>query len=333
MPDPLFYSFKQNLKLSEIAKIADADFDIEKYEDVEITSISSLEEAEKGDIAYCDNVKNSQKINTQASAIFISEKFSEFLPENVIPLFSKNPRASFALASDYLFKEFVTIDDEREEANIEDGAIISKSAIIGKNVQIGKGTIIGANCVIHQGTTIGRNCFIDSNVSIKCANIGDNVTIGASSIIGKKGFGVVPSKFGPLDVPHFGGVIIQDKVSIGSLCTIDRGSFGNTVIGLMSKIDNHCHIGHNCKLGQGVIIAAFGGISGSVEIADFVMMGGRVGVADHFKVGAGAKIGAGAAVLSDVPAGETFVGYPAKSKGKWLRETIALSRLTDKPKK
>ena len=63
------------------------------------------------------------------------------------------------------------------------------------------------------------------------------------------------------------------------------------------------------------------------------MMGGRVGIGDHFKIGDGAKLAAGAAVLSDVGAGETFAGYPAKPKIRWMKEAIALSKLIEKSKK
>lgn len=56
------------------------------------------------------------------------------------------------------------------------------------------------------------------------------------------------------------------------------------------------------------------------------MLGGRVGVADHLQIGAGAQVAAGSAVLSDVPAGETWGGYPAKPLRRFLREAAWLSR-------
>ena len=109
----------------------------------------------------------------------------------------------------------------------------------------------------------------------------------AGAVIGEQGFGVAGDASGPVDVPHLGRVIIQDRVTIGANSCVDRGVFDDTVIGEDAKIDNLCHVAHNCTIGRGVLIAAFGGISGSTQLGDGVTLGGRVGIADHRKIGAG----------------------------------------------
>ena len=302
-------------------------------ETISISSIASLDSAQIADLTYCEDWKADGKIQTSAGLVITKDSLVEKLPDGISAIIVKSPRFYFSkFATKFVSDKFTTIDS-RADSKIEDGVIIGTGAIIGRNVEIGENTIIGANAVISDGVTIGRNCQIGAGVSINCAYIGDNVKIGANSVIGKSGFGVVGGEEGIIDVPQFGRVIIQDSVTIGALCTIDRGAFDDTVIGMMTKADNHCHIAHNVKIGKGVIMAAYAGISGSVEVGDYVMMGGRVGIGDHFKIGAGAKLGAGSAVLSDVPAGETYVGYPAKPKSKFMRETIALSRLLDKGKR
>jgi UDP-3-O-[3-hydroxymyristoyl] glucosamine N-acyltransferase len=102
--------------------------------------------------------------------------------------------------------------------------------------------------------------------------------------------------------------------------------FDDTFIAEDAKIDNLCQIAHNVTMGRGALLVAFGGISGSTIIGDRVMMGGRVGVSDHRKVGAGAVLAAGSAVLQDVPAGEKWAGYPAKPIRKWMREAAWLNK-------
>jgi len=77
-------------------------------------------------------------------------------------------------------------------------------------------------------------------------------------------------------------------------------------------------------------MAAFAGISGSSTVGDGVQFGGRVGLKDHVHVGQGARIAAGAAVLSDVPAGETWAGYPSKPIRTWMRELAWLARSAQK---
>ena len=292
-----------------------------------ISNVAALDVAQEDALTYCENWHTDGFIQTNAGIIITNKSNQEKIPNNATAIIVDAPRFAFSKFASGFITEKVTIDDKRTNCVFEDNLKIAASAIIGENVQIGANTIIGAHSVISDGVTIGRNCNIGAGVTISCAYIGDNVRIGANSVIGKAGFGVTGSSEGLIDVPQLGRVIIQDKVSIGALCTVDRGAFGDTIIGMMTKIDNHSHIAHNVHIGKGVVMAAFAGISGSVEIGDYVMMGGRVGIGDHFKIGAGAKLAAGAAVLSDVPAGETYAGYPAKPKTKFLRETIALSKL------
>jgi UDP-3-O-[3-hydroxymyristoyl] glucosamine N-acyltransferase len=123
---------------------------------------------------------------------------------------------------------------------------------------------------------------------------------------------------------------MQNGVSLGANSTIDRGLLDDTVIGEASHIDNLCHIGHNCRIGRNFAAAAFLGVSGSSVIGDNVQFGGRVGLKDHIHIGAGARIAAGAGVLTDVPAGETWAGYPAKPLRTWMRELAWLGRAAQK---
>lgn len=331
MIDYRFYQKKPPLKLSQIARVLALDLVFDDGGDISISGIAPLSEAQKIDIAYCDKSGENQ-IQTNAGACFVRQNDIDKLPKGVVGIIVANPRTSFSQIANHIV-DLHPITADLGGGIIEDGANIHSTAIIADSASIGRGTIIGANCVIGIGVSIGRNCQIGPNCVVECSLIGDNVKIGANSVIGKAGFGVVAGANGPIDVPQFGRVIIQDNVTIGALCTVDKGAFGDTIIGLFTKIDNHCHIAHNVKIGRGVIMAAYAGISGSVEIGDFVMMGGRVGIGDHFKIGANAQIAAGSAVLSDVPNGEVFAGYPAKPRRKWMRELITIAKLAEEKKK
>jgi UDP-3-O-[3-hydroxymyristoyl] glucosamine N-acyltransferase len=99
------------------------------------------------------------------------------------------------------------------------------------------------------------------------------------------------------------------------------------VIGEGTKIDNLVHIGHNAIIGRHCIIAGQSGLSGSVTLEDFVMLGGVVGIAPHVTIGRGARLAARAGVISNVPAGESWGGYPARPMARWMRETATLGRL------
>ncbi len=68
-------------------------------------------------------------------------------------------------------------------------------------------------------------------------------------------------------------------------------------------------------------------MSGSTELGDYVALGGQAGLAGHIKIGAGAQISGGSSVKDDVPAGERWVGIPAKPIREWMREQTAIRRL------
>ena len=121
-------------------------------------------------------------------------------------------------------------------------------------------------------------------------------------------------------------MIIQDHVSIGANSCVDRGAFDDTIIGERTKIDNLVQIAHNVIIGRNVMMASFTGISGTSVIEDGVVMGGRVGIADHVHIGAGAKLAASAGIFRDIPAGETWGGVPAKPLRQYLREIAWMQR-------
>ena len=83
-------------------------------------------------------------------------------------------------------------------------------------------------------------------------------------------------------------------------------------------------------------MVALSGLSGSVTLEDYALLGGAVGLAPHLTVGKAARVAARSGVISDIPAGETWGGYPARPRLQWMRKEAALARLagsTDKGKR
>lgn len=227
---------------------------------------------------------------------------------------------------------------------VHPAAIIDPTATIGEGVSVGPGVVVGPRAVIGAGVTLQANCYIGAAACVgdrtffhPSVTLLDRCTIGADCIvhsgvvIGADGFGYRPAPGGKglIKIPHAGTVEIGSQVEIGANTCIDRGKFGPTVIGDGTKIDNLVQIAHNCRIGRCCIICGHSALAGSVVLGDGVTVAGGVGVADNRTVGAGATLAARAAVMDNVPAGETWFGYPARPFRHAMRTVSALDHLLD----
>ena len=122
-----------------------------------------------------------------------------------------------------------------------------------------------------------------------------------------------------INIYHIGRVLLQSNVSIGSGCTIDRGSFSDTVIGENTYLDNLCHVAHNVEIGNNSAFAAMTGIAGSAKIGNNVLTGGQAGIAGHIKIGNNVHIAAKSGVFQSIDDGETVMGNPAINKYKFIK--------------
>jgi UDP-3-O-[3-hydroxymyristoyl] glucosamine N-acyltransferase len=197
---------------------------------------------------------------------------------------------------------------------VVDDAAWTLAAVLEEAIVPDTAPSLGQDCQVAPTAVLGPRVVI-----------GNRVRIGAGAVIGHPGFGWA---FGPggavRPVPQLGGVVIEDDVSIGPLCTVDAGTLGPTRVGRGAKLDAHVHVAHNVDVGEGCIVAAQSGFAGSVVLGEGTLVGGQVGIADHVVVGAGARIAAKSGVIGDVPAGAVVAGYPAVPRARWLR---ALARL------
>jgi UDP-3-O-[3-hydroxymyristoyl] glucosamine N-acyltransferase len=218
-------------------------------------------------------------------------------------------------------------------AQISGGVSVGAHASIEAGAGIGAGTIIGAGAVIGAGVRIGSNCQIYPRVVIYSgATLGDRVVVHAGAVLGADGFGYVRDRTNGeyTQFPQQGTLVIEDDVEIGANTTIDRGALEETRIARGTKLDNLIHIGHNCRIGRNVVIAAQTGISGSSTVGDGAILGGQVGMGDHAMVGPGVILGGQAGILPKkklLGPGIVFWGTPAKPVRQYLKELAMLARL------
>ena len=201
-------------------------------------------------------------------------------------------------------------------------------AVIGAGAVLGDGVVIDAHCVVGPGVHVGDGTRLFGHVTLYGrTELGCRVTVHAGARVGSDGFGYISRNGRHEKIPHVGRCLVGDDVEIGANTTIDRGSIGDTTIGSGTKIDNLVHIAHNCRVGRNCLLAAQVGLAGSVVVEDGAVLGGQVGVADHQTIGSGARLAAQAGVFGDVPAGQTWSGYPARPHREALRAQAALFRL------
>jgi UDP-3-O-[3-hydroxymyristoyl] glucosamine N-acyltransferase len=331
MPDPRFYEARPAASLGELAMLVGATISDPEATGRLIEGVASLGGATVRDIAFCADRRHLGDLAaTAAGACFVGEAQASAAPRSCATVLTPWPQAAYAAAADRLFRPLALTPGAPPvdpSAEIEDGVTLSPGVVVGPRARIGRGTVIGAAAFIGPGVALGRDCVIGPRAVIGFALLGDRIRIHAGAVIGEPGFGAAPGARGVIDIPQLGRVILQDGVTIGANSCVDRGAFDDTVIGENTKIDNLVQIGHNVLIGRNCLLAAHTGISGSTVIGDGCMLGGRVGIADHITVGPGARIAAAAGVMKDIPAGESWGGFPARTMIRWMRETATLSRL------
>jgi UDP-3-O-[3-hydroxymyristoyl] glucosamine N-acyltransferase len=221
-------------------------------------------------------------------------------------------------------------------ASVDSTSVIGPDPSVYPFASIGAGTVIGARCRLHPGVSIGRNCRVGDdavlhpNVVVYDDTIlGDRVIIHGGAVIGADGFGYRFQNGRQAKVPQLGRVEIGDDVEIGAGTTIDRGTFGPTVIGSGTKIDNLVQIGHNCRIGRHNLLVAAVAMGGSCTTGDYVILAGQVGVADHLKIGDGTSVGAQSGVASDLGSGERVLGTPPIPEKLQKRVMVSLAHLPD----
>jgi UDP-3-O-[3-hydroxymyristoyl] glucosamine N-acyltransferase len=302
-----------SVRKSEIATLLQVEW---QGDDASVARLSRIEDAGADSLVFAADEKAlAEALGTRAALILAKSGADERV------LAVPDPRTAFALVYTRWF-------DRRGVAGVHPTAYIGLGAVvgasceiapyaqIGEGVQLGEGCVIGPRAILLPGTTLGAR-----------------VRVQAGAVLGSDGFGYVRTPSGYVGFPQIGTLVIEDDVEIGANTTIDRGALGETRIGRGTKIDNLVHIGHNCQIGEDVVIAAQVGIAGSTRVGDSAILGGQVGLAEKVTIGPGAVLGAQAGVPTGKKLfgpGEVFWGTPARPIKEYLKDLAALSRIRRK---
>ena len=300
-----------------------------------VRSVAALDRAAAEQLSFCGSPKYAALLaRTGASVVLVTPDLAESATTAAARVVVPKPQEALVGLLPRLYRAPARTPGVHPSAVVGRGVTIGSDAAIGPFVQIGDGAILGdrvtidANGVVGAGVTVGDDSHLYPGAALYAGTqLGRRVSIHANAVIGSDGFGYISSAAGHAKIPHVGRCVIEDDVEIGAGTTIDRGSIDDTVIGAGTKIDNLVQIAHNVRVGRLCLIASQAGISGSARLEDGVVVGGQAGFQGHHTIGKGARIGGQSGVFGDVPAGETWSGYPARPHREALRTQAALAKL------
>jgi UDP-3-O-[3-hydroxymyristoyl] glucosamine N-acyltransferase len=289
-------------ELGELASFLEGELTDPTQTGVKVFGARSLDAAGPGDLAFLwdDNYVAAAK-TCKASAVIAKEA-----PAGLTCIVVDDPQAAMLL----LLGQVYGVRHPALPSGVHSTAFVSQEAALGEGVAVGPGAVIEAGAIIGARTqvrgsayvgrnvTIGEECHVHPNATIlDHCRLGDRVTVWSGAVIGKDGFGFLQREGKHVRIPHVGNVIIKDDVEIGALSTVARGAIENTIIGKGVIIDDHCHVAHNCEIGDHTVICGRTAMGGSVKVGKNVFLLQDAGISNSRTVGDGAIVGSGARVI------------------------------------
>lgn len=309
-----FHSHATPVSLRELAQSIEAT--IHGSSDIVISGLSNLEGATSGELSFVLKSKFHDAARQSQASAFLT---TQLIPDEPRPqLLTTNPLLAMATLAQRFFlpplpprgihPTVVTGHDVRIGPDVSIGPLVT----IGDHAKIGSRATIYAGVHIGEGAIIGDDCILYPHVSLltNCI-LGHRVIVQSGTVIGSDGFGYTQHEGRHHKIPQLGHVIIEDDVELGANVTVDRATFGSTIIRQGTKIDNQVQIAHNVEIGEHCIIVAQVGIAGSTRLGHHVMIGGQAGLVDHITIGDQVRIASGAGVTNHVKSDQTVGGFPA----------------------
>jgi UDP-3-O-[3-hydroxymyristoyl] glucosamine N-acyltransferase len=309
---------------------------------VAIERVVPPERAGAGAIVFVsDPVTLARVLAAGAAAVVLPLKLEAAIPEGAAGAFLLTRNVKVAMASvlqRYFDDSHVRFRQDppihprafvADDAVIGEGAIVAAGAFVGPRAVIGKGAVIGPGSVVEAEARVGAGTILHALVFLgRRCEVGDRCEIHPHTTIGADGFSYAQDEAGHHHkIPQLGIVVIEDDVEIQANSAVDRAAFDVTRIGRGTKIDNFCHISHNCQIGRHVILTGGFMVAGSTSLGDHCVVGGRTTVTDHVQVCGGVQLGGLSAVTKDITEPGAYGGHPLQPFKAFLRTTTSMAHL------
>lgn len=297
---------------------------------------NSLDRAGANEISFVVDARHVKgAAETRAGALVVTADLAHQFSVNVVV--TANPALAFARICARLHPAQSTAPGIHSAAVVHSTARVAASAVVGASASIetdaviGEQVYIGPGCVIGRGAIIGDGSRLIANVTVldSCV-VGRNCLLHPGAVIGADGFGFARDGSRWVKQPQLGRVVIGDDAEIGANSTVDRGTFGDTVIGNGVKLDNLVHIAHNVRIGDDTAIAAMVGIAGSTVIGKRCTIAGQAGIIDHAEIADDVHITATSLVAESITqAGVYSSSLKAEPAAQWRRNAVRFGQLDE----
>jgi UDP-3-O-[3-hydroxymyristoyl] glucosamine N-acyltransferase len=307
-----------------------------------ITDLQEPKSASQQSLIFVGDRHHLQEaLESKAQAWVVHKDLVEQVPKSIPHVFvSPNVALTMALVGRRLFPQTIHRQPIKGPA-VHPSSHVAMTARLGKDCIVGPGAVVGENCILGNQTVIGANAVLEPGVKVgdrthiyPLVYIGHGCEVGADceihphTTIGTEGFGyAMDDKFTQHRITHFGRVMIEDSVHIGANVQIDRGTFLDSRIGSGTKIDNHCHFGHNIVIGKNTVITGGMIVAGSVTIGSYCVFGGRTTIAGHLSIPDKTKISGMSGVTKGISKSGDYGGFPLTDLRRALKARAAQRHL------
>ena len=299
-----------------------------------ISGVAGIHDAGPGDLSFiADPAAVKDGLSTRAAALLVPRPIDLLACAQIVV-----PHPALAMAQ-VVEKFFVhtrpplglsILVHRGVDVVIGESASVWPFVTLDDRVKIGRGTTLYPGVFVGEGSVIGEHCVLHPNVTIReGVTVGNRVIIHAGTVVGSDGFGYVQEGGRHHKIPQVGTVVIEDDVELGANVTVDRATFGATVIRRGTKVDNLVQIAHNVEIGEHNILVSQVGIAGSSKTGHHVIIGGQAGISDHVTVGDLAMVAARSGLNRDVPAKDVVAGTPAQPRLEWLKSMAIVAKLPE----
>jgi UDP-3-O-[3-hydroxymyristoyl] glucosamine N-acyltransferase len=302
--------------------------------DTVISGVSSLDQAQPGDLAYVDGDRFVKAaLDSKAAAFVVAQSLADLpRPQLVVA----NPKYAFARLVQQFFTAPYKARGIAQPISQGTGVQIGPDVSIWPFVTLGDRVKIGARATLYPGvfigddSVVGDDCLLYPNVTVReRCTIGQRVIVHSGTVIGSDGFGYVQQEGRHHKIPQMGTVVIEDDVELGANVTVDRATFGRTVIKRGTKVDNLVQIAHNVTVGEHNILVAQVGIAGSTTLGSHVIVGGQAGLSDHIEIGDRVMIAARSGVNRSLTGNQIVSGAPAMPHEVSIKAQAVVPRLPE----